>query len=149
MLAVMQIGKAGFKLTFTCIHAGYSFGGVVAFESAHHLREEGKDVKGLILIDSPYPVNHEPLPDEVIAHVSKSGSPNNANNSTRQRVAKQFQANAAMLGKYTAPRSSQAFPRSPCCAAAIPLIVKASVAFSTLGSATSKRDHNLLQPGRS
>ena len=78
----------------------------MAFEAAHQLHQQGREVKGIILIDSPYPVNHEPLPDEVIAHVSKAGS-----SATRQRVAQQFQANAALLAEYQAPQSSHPFKK--------------------------------------
>lgn len=80
-------------------------------EATHQLCQEGKNVKGVILIDTPYPVNHEPLPGAVIAHVSKAGSPSESQSLTRQRVSKQFQANAALLGKYKAPKTSQAFPK--------------------------------------
>ncbi|KAL8823528.1 MAG: hypothetical protein Q9191_005774 [Dirinaria sp. TL-2023a] len=89
------------------ILGGYSFGGVVAFQVAHQLREEGKDVEGIILIDSPYPVNHEPLPHAVIAHVSRSLSSKDSTKAVSERVSKQFQANAALLGKYRPPQSSQ------------------------------------------
>ena len=41
----------------------------MAFEVAHILQASGFNVKGLILIDSPYPENHQPLPDEVIKYV--------------------------------------------------------------------------------
>ena len=51
-------------------------------------------------------MNHEPLPDAVIAHVSQSGASNESNNAARERVSKQFQANAALLGKYKVPQSS-------------------------------------------
>ena len=94
-------------LTSISLVAGYSFGGVVAFQAAHQLHKEGKDVKGVILIDSPYPVNHEPLPNAVIAHVSQSVSSRDSSNAVRERVSKQFQANAALLGKYRPPQSSQ------------------------------------------
>ena len=78
----------------------------MAFEVAHQLRRQGREVKGIILIDSPYPVNHQPLPDEVIAHVSKGGS-----SATRQRVAQQFQAKAALLAEYQAPQSTHPFKK--------------------------------------
>jgi len=83
---------------------------VVALEAAHQLGQQGKNVKGIILIDSPYPVNHEPLPDAIIAHVSKLGSSSDSNNLSRRRVSKQFQANAALLSKYKAPQFSRPFP---------------------------------------
>lgn len=108
---MLPIDKARMSLTSMFLRTGYSFGGVVAFQSAHQLRDEGKDVRGIVLIDSPYPVNHEPLPDAVIAHVSKAGSKNDSNHATLQRISKQFQANSTMLGKYKPPQSSQPFPK--------------------------------------
>ena len=79
---------------------GYSFGGVVAFELARQLLQKGRQVKGIVLIDSPYPVDHEPLPNAIISHITKSGSTNDSGSAGRQRVSAQFQANAALLGKY-------------------------------------------------
>lgn len=61
-------------------------------------------MKGVILIDSPHPVGHEPLPDAIIAHVVKSASMNGAGNAARQNIITQFQTNAALLGNYKAPQ---------------------------------------------
>ncbi|KAL1636985.1 polyketide beta-ketoacyl-synthase [Diplodia intermedia] len=91
---------------------GWSFGGVLAFEIARQLRRQlpqsPRAVAGVVLIDSPHPVGHVPLPDEIIAYVSSSGG--NSNNSAakpskavadiRAAVAKQFRRNAALLGAY-------------------------------------------------
>ncbi|KAH9952215.1 putative polyketide synthase [Amylocystis lapponica] len=49
-----------------CIVGGWSFGGVVAFEIARQLIYAGVDVAGLLLIDSPPPLTHDPLPGDVI-----------------------------------------------------------------------------------
>jgi thioesterase domain-containing protein len=57
------------------------------------LRKLGVKVKGLILIDSPSPINHKPLPDEVIAYVTRS-------NSTDGTLAQEFRRNASLLGLY-------------------------------------------------
>lgn len=48
------------------ILAGWSFGGVVAFEAARQLVHAGTFVQGLILIDAPLPVDHNPLPQKLI-----------------------------------------------------------------------------------
>lgn len=90
---------------------GYSFGGIVAFELARQLLKEGKQVKGVVLIDSPYPINHEPLPNAVIAHITQSASTNDPGRGGRQRVSAQFEANAALLGKYKMPPGSTVFPK--------------------------------------
>ncbi|KAI9884338.1 MAG: Type I Iterative PKS [Watsoniomyces obsoletus] len=82
------------------ILGGWSFGGVVAFEVACQLRAAGREVSGVILIDSPYPVNHKPLPEEIIAHVAGGLSKSAGADAIRQQVLSQFRQNASMLGKY-------------------------------------------------
>ena len=52
---------------------GWSFGGVVAFEAARVLQAEGHAVSGVVLIDSPPPLNHKPLSEAIINDVVKSG----------------------------------------------------------------------------
>ncbi|KAL8846942.1 MAG: hypothetical protein Q9221_007984 [Calogaya cf. arnoldii] len=51
------------------ILGGWSFGGVVAFEATQILQRLGFNVRGLVLIDSPYPQNHEPLPEDIIRFI--------------------------------------------------------------------------------
>lgn len=48
--------------------AGWSFGGLVAFEALRRLLHAGTFGQGLILIDAPFPVDHSPLPQELISH---------------------------------------------------------------------------------
>ncbi|KAK7966407.1 type I iterative polyketide synthase [Apiospora aurea] len=72
------------------ILGGWSFGGVVAFEAARQLMDDGFDVKGLLLIDSPIPIDHEPLPNEVISQVIRGNS----------ALEEEFQFNASLLGDY-------------------------------------------------
>lgn len=74
----------------------------MALEAAKQLLTAGFPVKGLILIDSPNPVNHQPLPNKVIRHICRSaitgeGDPVSTANTTLFR---QFQHNAALLAKY-------------------------------------------------
>lgn len=69
---------------------------MVAFAVAQRLAKLGVDVKGIILIDSPYPVNHQPLPTEVISYVTKPASPNSGQ-------AQEFRRNASLLGEYEPP----------------------------------------------
>ncbi|KAJ7720858.1 hypothetical protein DFH07DRAFT_972466 [Mycena maculata] len=45
---------------------GWSFGGVAAYEIALQLTSRGIQVKGILLIDSPSPINHTPFPDSLI-----------------------------------------------------------------------------------
>lgn len=48
---------------------GWTFGAVVAFEAARQLVARRFKVKELILIDSPNPVNHKPLPASIISKI--------------------------------------------------------------------------------
>ncbi|KAK8035549.1 hypothetical protein PG993_010544 [Apiospora rasikravindrae] len=78
------------------ILGGWSFGGVVAFEAARQLMADGFDVRGLILIDSPNPINHEPLPNEVIDSILKPSQIHGSNAALKG----EFQFNASLLGDY-------------------------------------------------
>ncbi|OAA52231.1 Beta-ketoacyl synthase [Beauveria brongniartii RCEF 3172] len=53
-----------------CILGGWSFGGVVAFEAARILMSRGHRVKGVVLIDSPPPIDHIPLSESIISAVT-------------------------------------------------------------------------------
>ncbi len=98
-------------MLITILLLGYSFGGVVAFELARQLLQKGEQIKGIVLIDSPYPIDHEPLPNAIISHITESGSTNDSGSAGRQRVSAQFQANAALLGKYKPPAIRIGFPK--------------------------------------
>ncbi|KAK6210644.1 Type I Iterative PKS [Pestalotiopsis sp. IQ-011] len=88
------------------ILGGWSFGGVVAFEAVRQLIANGSEVKGLVLIDSPNPINHEPLPEEVIASITKSNHQPGAA-TERTAMEEEFHYNASLLGQYDAvPLSS-------------------------------------------
>ncbi|KAI4262752.1 MAG: hypothetical protein L6R42_002078, partial [Xanthoria sp. 1 TBL-2021] len=93
------------------ILGGWSFGGVVAFEVAQILRGLGFSVRGLVLIDSPYPKNHEPLPEDIVRFVlSRSVSKNGVNKNhgndpgNNSHLLTEFKANATLLGKYSTPQ---------------------------------------------
>ncbi len=79
-------------------------------EVARQLSDVGEEVKGIILIDSPCPINHEPLPDPVIEHVIKVPSANGDESVIRQSLLRQFRTNAAMLGMYRLPPSAASAP---------------------------------------
>lgn len=70
---------------------------------ARRLSDRGFQVKGLILIDSPCPGNHEPLPEKVIAHIVQSATSKTKasySHSTESLIA-EFQRNAALLASYS------------------------------------------------
>ncbi|KAF7183364.1 hypothetical protein CNMCM7691_003563 [Aspergillus felis] len=71
---------------------GWSFGGVLAFEIAQHLMSQAA---GVVFIDSPSPINHQPLPDAVIRHVLQD-----LDAGTQVLLRTQFTSYAAMLGEY-------------------------------------------------
>ena len=89
-------------------HAGWSFGGVLAFEIARQLQDLGTPVKGLILLDSPYPIVHEPLPDTIIEH--SAGTAFGAHPDIRSCVAAQCKRNAGLLKNYKRPLGSFQVP---------------------------------------
>ena len=79
----------------------------MAFEAAQILQASGFNVKGLILIDSPYPQNHQPLPDEVFKYVlsklsAKLGlDEENDEYGMISTLLAEFKANAALLKTYS------------------------------------------------
>ncbi|KAL7270282.1 Type I Iterative PKS [Rhizina undulata] len=86
-----------------CILGGWSYGGVVAFEAARQLLAQNRPVAGILLIDSPPPLNHQPLSAEIIAAVSKSPS-SSSSSGPRARIEglikRQFETNTANLAAY-------------------------------------------------
>lgn len=71
---------------------------------AQILRRLGFGVRGLVLIDSPYPENHEPLPEEIVRFVLGRSAIKNRVKGTGEslHLRTEFQANATLLGKYPA-----------------------------------------------
>ncbi|KAJ5170457.1 uncharacterized protein N7500_003240 [Penicillium coprophilum] len=76
------------------ILGGWSFGGVVAHEVAQQLQSQDYDTLGIILIDSPSPLNHEPLPSAVIDHILHPV------HATSPRITEQFAHHARFLADY-------------------------------------------------
>ena len=75
---------------------------MLAYEVAAQLKSTSFDVKGLILIDAPFPRNHEPLPDEVIDYVlSDPRKIKNGVTRTNARLQTEFKRNACLLGNYS------------------------------------------------
>ncbi|KAG1732441.1 putative polyketide synthase [Suillus paluster] len=81
------------------IIGGWSFGGVVAFETARRLAQHGRHVRGIILIDSPCPGKHVPLSSSVIEHIMKSHS-RGCDSRTVGLVEKQFRESSRLLSVY-------------------------------------------------
>jgi hypothetical protein len=52
----------------------------------------------LILLDSPYPINHEPLPDAVVEYIA--GTAFKVRDDIRSCVEAQFKRNASLLKEY-------------------------------------------------
>lgn len=81
------------------LSVGWSFGGVVAYEVALQLAKKGVTVQGILLIDSPSPINHVPLSDKIIASVVKLED-RSASSDLGRLVKMQFEFNSRMLGRY-------------------------------------------------
>ena len=88
-----------------CILGGWSFGGVVAFETARILIDIGHKVAGVVLIDSHSSVNHQPLSSKLI-HAATAGSQDveggkgGLRETIRELTRKCFATSAAMLGAF-------------------------------------------------
>jgi len=73
----------------------------LAFEATQKLIAAGHAVKGLVLIDSPSPINHQALPKEIIAKISQT-----RNSQTSQvedvgaKIKREFEYCASLLEKY-------------------------------------------------
>ena len=77
---------------------------MLAYEVAAQLKSTGFDVKGLILIDAPFPRNHEPLPDEIIDYVLDGPRKiKNGITKTNTSLQTEFRRNACLLGDYSPP----------------------------------------------
>ncbi|KAG0128102.1 hypothetical protein HOY82DRAFT_623065 [Tuber indicum] len=104
---------------------GWSYGGVVAFEAGRQLLQAGKKVMGVVLIDSPCPINHQGLPSEVIAAVSKSArSGPGSRQKIEQLIKSQFEANTRNLVNYN-PTPSDKNPKL--------ILLRSREGFSTRG----------------
>ena len=98
------------------ILGGWSFGGVVAFEAARVLQAEGHAVVGVVLIDSPPPLNHKPLSSAIINDVVRGGGKGELVGDTiRSLVRESFTSCARMLESFkpeAAPSTSRPAPRT-------------------------------------
>ncbi|XXH03671.1 hypothetical protein Hte_010076 [Hypoxylon texense] len=105
-LAELYIKRTNLMNEQEVILGGWSFGGVLAFEISRQLRRLGRVVKGVILIDSPPPVDHQGLPHEIISYVVEKKQANgprvlsDAAKRARNKVDLNFQHHATLLQNY-------------------------------------------------
>ncbi|KAI0449721.1 hypothetical protein F5B21DRAFT_519804 [Xylaria acuta] len=105
-LASLYIKRTKISEEQEVVLGGWSFGGVLAFEVARQLRSLSRPVKGLILIDSPPPVDHKALPPEVISYIVSNKTPGEAtyitelSNQAREKIKQRFQYHAMLLQNY-------------------------------------------------
>ncbi|KAL8878483.1 MAG: hypothetical protein Q9198_003712, partial [Flavoplaca austrocitrina] len=84
---------------------GWSFGGVVAFQIAHILMKRNHRVTGVVLIDSPAPLKHQPLPRAIIDAVVGTDTKKPINDA----IVRQFEFNTALLTAFH-PDAEGPFP---------------------------------------
>ncbi|KJZ79728.1 hypothetical protein HIM_01197 [Hirsutella minnesotensis 3608] len=88
---------------------GWSFGGVVAFEAARLLALRGHQVIGTVLIDSPPPINHQALSDDIIDAVVNQGKTHRTElGEALQHLIRRSFANCARLLENFAPPAPDA-----------------------------------------
>ncbi len=76
--------------------SGWSFGGVVGFEATRQLTRRGVPVKGVVLIDTPFLVDHVPSSTEFMA-VAAGAFMCGSRTSIGRMMWKQLQQNAPFL----------------------------------------------------
>lgn len=80
----------------------------MAFEVSRQLLKLGKAVKGLVLVDSPAPINHTALPEEIITYLLNKGHSgastkmvvSDAAQKARANIQGQFKLHASLLENY-------------------------------------------------
>jgi thioesterase domain-containing protein len=84
------------------ILGGWSFGGVVAFEAARTLMRLNYTVAGVVLIDSPPPINHQPLSSSIIESImgGEKTAANKPSEIIRSLIRRSFETSASMLGAF-------------------------------------------------
>ncbi|KAJ5799242.1 polyketide synthase [Penicillium psychrosexuale] len=97
-----------------CLVGGWSFGGVVAFEAARILMATNHAVKGVVLIDSPPPLDHQPLSADIIETITGGAeiSSHAMGKTIRELTRRNFLSCAALLGVYK-PMHCSDFPAPP------------------------------------
>lgn len=85
------------------ILAGWSAGGMYAYEAAKHLISAGETVSKLILVDSPCRTDYGPMPQDVLEYVSKSGviAGEGANTGAPEWLVRHFQSTIRAVKQYS------------------------------------------------
>ncbi|KND89106.1 putative sterigmatocystin biosynthesis polyketide synthase [Tolypocladium ophioglossoides CBS 100239] len=115
-MAALYIDRAKLMSTRSPILCGWSFGGVLALEVSRQLIRRGQSPKGIILIDSPVPVEHEPLPEAIISSIVENlqQRPKNAQSKHAQHartcIEAQFRRQAGLLSRYNPPAAVGSVP---------------------------------------
>ncbi|KAI0437520.1 hypothetical protein F4803DRAFT_570691 [Xylaria telfairii] len=105
-LASMYIQRTNLDKEREVVLGGWSFGGVLAFEVARQLQLLCRPVKGLILIDSPPPIDHHALPLEIISYIMRNKTTSEttyaieSSKQAREKVRQKFQYHAMLLQNY-------------------------------------------------
>ena len=77
---------------------------------ARQLRDAGKSVAGVVLIDSPCPIDHKPLPKQIIDYVTRSTfKPNAKSEEVGKLVSSSFRNNTALIASYKPRPSTTSF----------------------------------------
>ncbi|KAG5652522.1 Type I Iterative PKS, partial [Sphagnurus paluster] len=102
--SITQMGKAYADLIRNAtagpvLLGGWSFGGIAAYEIAGHLERMDIDVQGILLIDSPSPLEHVPLSESLIDTVLNLEG-RSSNSELNRLVKAQFSMNSRLLGAY-------------------------------------------------
>ncbi|KAJ9620672.1 hypothetical protein H2204_012227 [Knufia peltigerae] len=85
------------------ILAGWSAGGMYAYEAARHLISVGEIISKLILIDSPCRTDYGPMPQDVLDYVSRSGviAGEGAATAAPEWLVQHFQSTIRAVQEYT------------------------------------------------
>ncbi|KAF9445105.1 hypothetical protein P691DRAFT_735510 [Macrolepiota fuliginosa MF-IS2] len=86
------------------IVGGWSFGGVVAYETSKQLAMRGVQTQGILVIDSPSPIHHIPLSNGIIDSVVNLNA-RRPNSDLARLIKTQFIMNSHLLGGYD-PRAT-------------------------------------------
>jgi hypothetical protein len=74
------------------------------------MMSEGFDVKGVILVDTPFPRDHIPLSLALLDHVVTQGNPSRSETETMGSIKEQFRGSSELLKRYSPP-SDGPYPR--------------------------------------
>lgn len=94
----LNLVSSEMRCQLMCV-VGWSFGGIIAFEVARRLLKSDVPVEGVVLIDSPSPLNHVPLSDALIDTIVMLNR-NSISSSVGLLVKQQFQMNSRILLHY-------------------------------------------------